>query len=229
MDYSTIIQNLNKIAVGAFVAVLGLIIFETWMMLKSKKKKNTVVDIPDFNLNSTTATKAVASVVQPAPVVQTPPIVPVGKSKPHLAFIVFLIVVLSGLLMVSGYYFYSNSSNTTNESEITTSNTTQAQQTKLVESSGIMLFNNKWERIHAENVQASPGDLIFIGVETVAGSDIDKARIRVNKQAWGVEDETTNTNSQYGVFYREYTISSEESKLEIDAELHSFSNGWLQN
>lgn len=224
MDFTLTIQSLNKIAVGAFVFVLILIIFETYMMLKNDKKKKVITSLPDFNGGMKQKT-----VVAPPPVQQVKiPEVRKGSTSKKV-YVGLLLVVLLGLMGATGYYFYSQSVPSTQKVAQTPSGTsdTAESQVKTVESSGIILFDATWERIYSENIESELGDKIYIGIETVAGSDIDKARIRVNKEVWGAEDEVTAINNEKGVYYKEYVVATSEPTLKIDAQLHSRSGGWL--
>jgi len=71
------------------------------------------------------------------------------------------------------------------------------------------------------------GEVIYIALENISGSDIDRARIRVNTDSWSISDETDLYNSQKKIFYRQYQVASNESVLKIEAQLHSRADGWL--
>jgi hypothetical protein len=71
------------------------------------------------------------------------------------------------------------------------------------------------------------GYKVFIGVKNISGIDIDKARIRINADKWNLEDETSKLEIKTGLFYKEYQIATNETKLKIEAQLHSQTEGWL--
>ena len=68
---------------------------------------------------------------------------------------------------------------------------------------------------------------VYVGIQTIDEADIDRARIKINEKDWNVAHITSQFNKDKKVYYREYTIASGESKLKIDAQLHSETDGWL--
>jgi hypothetical protein len=97
-----------------------------------------------------------------------------------------------------------------------------------VQSSGIKIYNANWEEISGDTTDTlNGGDRIYVGIAMVVGSDIDKARIKVNSAEWTINDITADYNSQYNVFYKPYIIKENETKLEIEAQLYSKTKGWL--
>ena len=109
--------------------------------------------------------------------------------------------------------------------------TTQIPQTQIVQvvkSNGIRILDKSYKLLSDTdllNLQAN--DEIIIGVEMIGGSDVDKARILVNKDEWTQKDETGKFHKEQNVFYISYILKSAEPQLKIRAQLHSRTVGWL--
>ncbi|GIW63153.1 MAG: hypothetical protein KatS3mg091_846 [Patescibacteria group bacterium] len=97
-----------------------------------------------------------------------------------------------------------------------------------VESKGIMLFNDNWQLLTDQDAeQLVAGETIYIGIEKTRDENVTKARIRVNSDQWSSENETTEYNKDFNVFYITYTIKDSDIGLDIQAELYSQVAGWL--
>jgi hypothetical protein len=99
---------------------------------------------------------------------------------------------------------------------------------KTVTSEGILIFDENFNLLKDEDLnKLEPQKKIIIGIKTLEGAEIDKARIRINRNIWRLEDETKKFENKNKVFYIEYEPASEESRLKIEAQLHSIKDGWL--
>jgi hypothetical protein len=99
---------------------------------------------------------------------------------------------------------------------------------KVITSDGILIFDENFNLLKDEELnKLEPQKKIIVGIKTLEGTDIDKARIRINKNIWQPEDETKKFEKKNKVFYIEYRPASDESRLKIEAQLHSRSDGWL--
>ena len=215
MNYVSIIQSINKVAIIAFFAIVVLIVVEVSMMMKGKGKKETV-KIPDFDPKFGEVAKGASTKTQ----LEIP-----GQKKSMIRMLIIssLLLILFGLMAVFGNYMLINQK--TNDSK--TPDVTPQPQIELVNSEGILIFNSTWQKIQLKNIPVGEGEVLYIGVATVKGTDIDKARIKINKKDWGIVDEVKAYNKDKGVFYMQYTIATDESSLKIDAQLHSKEDGWL--
>ncbi len=214
MDYINIVQSINKVAVIAFFAILLLIGVEIFMMFKGKKK--SLIKIPDFDPKFGKAAKVATTTVASGSM-------PASKSMVRMLVISTLLLILFGLMAVFGHYTLSN-----REVKNAIPQPVPLPQVELVESDGIIVFGQDWKKIQPQNISVTEGEMLYIGVATVKGTDIDKARIKINKPAWELTDETTQFNKQNSVYYVSYTIATSESSLKIDAQLHSKMDGWLE-
>ena len=98
-----------------------------------------------------------------------------------------------------------------------------------ISSLGLKVFTNSWVEVNEGDTGRTlkPGAKLYLGIQTIEEADIDRARIKVNEKDWNVAHITSQFNKEKKVYYREYTIASGESKLKIDAQLHSVADGWL--
>lgn len=215
MDVLQFFSSLNKVSLFAFIVMMGFLIYEVSLVMKGRTHKEKP-SIPRFNPSAVSPLLA-----QNAAVSQ---MVPAKQSASHLALIVILIIMVVSL---AGFTFYTSSSNGTNANS--RSNEPQVVIRELT-SKGVSLYTTEWTELTGNALLTlSPGNTIICAVGTIPGFNIDKARIRVNENVWNETHTTTQFNKSFNVFYRQYTIGSEEEKLKIEAQLHSASEGWLEN
>jgi len=99
-----------------------------------------------------------------------------------------------------------------------------------ITSKGIKIFNENFQPIADKDIdQIKPGEDIVIGVETINNTDINRARIRVNTTSWQNKDITTDFYPKDKIYYIKYKVASDESRLKIEAQLHSVADGWLSD
>ncbi len=193
--------------------MLGFLGYEFYLFRK-EKTKNVKPTIPTFNENSKPGT---------LPVIVVPKnMSPVKKFNVFGIIAGILLSIFIGVAVVFGI-FYKN---------VQTVNQDKGVQpdalVKQVESSGIKIYNKDWKELTQVELDAlEPGISLYIGITSISGADIDRARIRVDEELWKTEHVTKNYNKQYNVYYREYEIGSGSGQLKIEAELHSSTDGWL--
>lgn len=213
MDILIFIQSINKFAIISFLITLVLIFIEIYLFIKEGKEKK-LPQLPAFNQNLKT-------VFQQEKKENNKGIKKVSSKlrKPNLMILITLIFMLI-LISIIGIITRQNVDNSGQRQIII----------NRVSSQGINVYNRDWELLTESDLKnLKNGDLIYIGIKTISqDKDIDKARIKINKENWSEEDEVTNFNEKNGVFFKEYQITSEESKLVIEAELHSKREGWLE-
>ena len=204
--------SLNKIALAAFVAVLGLLLYEVKKMVDDKRKKETP-KVPKLDLMS--AGKPVVQSFTPLP----KNVVVAKKSNNSMVVIVLGILAL-GIVMVFVYMAI--------QAQMQAKKQVPIPVVTHISSAGLKLYDQTWHPITAYNTTTlPPGKPVYIGIETIVEADIDRARIRVNSKDWTIPDITTAYNPTLKVYYKEYTIATGTATLQIDAQLHSASDGWL--
>lgn len=212
------IVSINKVALVAFFAVLAFLVFEIKKMIDEKKRKEKPV-VPQFN-----------DKMQPKPAeansTPLPALIPLKKNEKGgnpLLMIAIGIISLVGvtILMVTSY--------TTNVRKQRTA-TAAIPIVREIQSAGLRVYDANWMEIeNKKNEKAKPGEKLYIGLQTIVESDIDRARIKVNSKDWQISDITTLFNPKLKVYYREYIVATGTAQLKIDAQLHSASDGWLSD
>lgn len=213
--------SVNKISLVAFLGVLGFLVYEILLLRNERLKKQKPV-LPQFNATSIVNTAVMQQ--QAAAVVELPKkIDPVKQTK--ISPLLIAILILTALFFI-GFTLYMVFSNTS--SKKTESNTPKIV-IQEVSSPGLKVFSNSWIEVNENdsNQALKPGVKLYIGIQTIDEADIDRARIKINEKEWNVAHITSQFNKDKKVYYREYTIASGESKLKIDAQLHSETDGWL--
>jgi len=211
--------SINKIALLAFVVMLGFLVYEIMKTIKEKKKGEKPI-VPQF-----------IDTVQPAPQAaqnSTPlppmPVAPLKKKERNTSGIVMILIGAASLVGL-GVVMVVTFNTKTAGSRIAS---TTAPIIREISSAGIKLYDLNWIEVNNNKVEAvKPGKKIYISIQTIVEADIDRARIKVNQPDWQISDIATLFNSKLKVYYKEYTIATGTAQLKIDAQLHSASDGWL--
>lgn len=219
MSLSPIVFTLNKVALFAFLVTFGLIIYELFHILKKKgPAERKIVEVPDFHPEDHQTGQTFT------------PLHIEGKKESitKLPNRLSLLLVVGGLMLVGGLFLYLLFSGW-GKPVLKKQSKTLPTVVRQVTSSGIALYDTNWQELKDQQVVAlQPNDFIFIGLKSLSGVDISKARIRINKNTWDLFDETAMFNAEENVFYREFFISTESSSLHIEGELYDGkSGGWL--
>lgn len=205
------LKSVNKISLLAFIVVFGFLLYEI-NLLKTEAKRRQKPLVPKFDPNQKIQPQA-GQIIQEKQVSSTS----INK---------ILIIALSLMLLIfGGVTIFS----------VASTNKTKAAQggeakvvVQTVNSKGIKIFDKQWNVATDDKIKLlKPLDGIIIGLETIPGVDIDKARIKINEPSWKIDHITTKFNTQYKVYYIEYQIAANVYKLKIDAQLHSVEDGWL--
>lgn len=215
--------SVNKVALLAFVVVLGFLLYELYLYRK-EKQKGKKPSVPQFVPSAQTVTTAVgAPVVQAsAPAKSATPLKKTSGDQPK---VLLVIGVLTILIVVSVFLYFFITRLGKKKTTITT-----VPVVREVSSAGLKIFNKDWTEIKngdRTSIQIKPGDTVYIGIQTIEEADIDRARIKVNKTEWDIKDITTTLNPKLKVYYKEYLVATGTAQLKIDAQLHSTSDGWL--
>lgn len=212
MDIISFLSSINKISLLAFAATLGFLSYEIYLLQKEKNKSKKPI-VPEFNIN----TKVNPDIKAPV----------IGQTKTVVKHSNFFIILLIVLLVIFGAISALGFMNL-KSSSVDTAKNVPTPQVELLTSSGVKLFKEDFSVLNdVEAANLKPSNTIVVGVATVAGSDIDWARIRINKLVWSPEDTTTSFDEKNKVFYVKHMIATGESRLKIEAQLHSKADGWL--
>ena len=212
MDIMYFLSSINKLSVIAFLITLGVLVFEV-RLLKKERKSRTKPKIPEFresaNLQVTPTANLITSKEEKI-------------SKPNNLIIIILIIlmIVFGIATVLGYSNYNKKNSA--------SKITQTPVVNFITSKGIKIFDSEFNPISDTYLnQLDPGVTIHIGIETIKGADIDRARIRINENNWQSNHVTVDFIPKYQIYYIKYQVATDESKLNIEAQLHSATDGWL--
>ncbi len=216
MDIFIFIKSINKIAIMAFAITFFFICYEIYLLIKEKKSKKKLV-IPEFNVDQKYGQVKMAKLA-----IKKEEKGFYQKSNPRLIIFLIILMFLFGGLFLAGILIREENAN------LNLSNVLPTPLVKVVSSPGIKIYNEKWEEVPDEKLTfLKGGDKIFIGIKNIFGVDNDKARIRINNNKWVLENETVNLNKELNLFYKEYQIATNEMQLTIEAQLHSYKEGWL--
>ena len=209
IDY---LVSVNKISIIAFIVTLAFLAWE-WKKLNDEKKKAVKPIIPTFDPNE-----------GPQPLETATPIAIPGphigiKAQYHKIIIIALIIMVFvfGIMSLVSL-FGAQKKDASGQGQVVV---------REVQSNGIRIYDIDWIELKGTSAPVRPGDDIIIGVSTVKGLDLDKARIRINDTQWGPDTITAKYDVPHAVYYRMYKIGSGEAKLQIEAQLHSKTDGWL--
>ncbi len=215
--------SVNKVALLAFVVVLGFLLYELYLYRKEKQKTKKP-SVPQF-----VPTAAIPTVAVGAPVVQAsvPPksAAPLKKTSGDQPRVLIVIGILTVLIVVGVFLYFFITQLGKKKTAVTS-----VPIVREVSSAGLKVFTKDWTEIkngEKTSIQIKPGDTVYIGIQTIEEADIDRARIKVNKTDWEIKDITTTLNPKLKVYYKEYLVATGTAQLKIDAQLHSTSDGWL--
>lgn len=213
--------SINKIALFAFVVVLGFLIFEIKKTIDDKKKEEKPT-VPQF-----------VDAVQPGPVAAAPNSTPLPtapkpiKKSNHnnsvgtIIMIIIGVVSLIGLIVVMVLTYNTKAARTRISS-------TPVPIIREISSAGLKVYDANWVEIESKKKdKAKPGEMLYVAIQTIVEADIDRARIKINERDWQIGHITTLYNPKLKVYYKEYTVATGTAQLKIDAQLHSASDGWL--
>jgi len=211
MAILSILSSFNKISFIAFIITLTVLIYEISLFNKEKKRK---FDIPKFQdkLKPNEENIKVLNQEKPKPHVR--------QSNTILYVLIFLLVVFAVLTLLGFLNFKSSQKTISLDNEPIIS-------TNSVSSKGIKIFNENFQPISDNKIKDFKGKNIIIGIETIEDYDVDRARIRVNKNVWDTNNITINFDKNNRVFYVKYNIKGSDTRLKIEGQLHSINDGWL--
>lgn len=209
MDFLVLLSSVSKISLLAFIGISFFLGYEIYLFRKEQQKKSKP-NLPEF------------SNVAATPLAQT--VIIKEKKKMSLTkadnrLLIFLIILFVIFGLITGIGLVDFRSKNSAEKPVVQERST------IMPSKGIRLYDEQFRPINDSSVSANM--TVIIGVETIKETDIDRARVRVNKSFWDSGDITTNFNKEKAVYYQSFFVASGESRLKIEAQLHSAKDGWL--
>lgn len=211
------IISVNKISLIAFLITLGYLFYEFYLF-KKEQKKEKIPTIPQFKEGLGPELKTATMMIAKEKEKSTP-----NKNNRVLIGLTFLLIFFAVVFLIG--FFYKSSPKEQTKGLILP---TQTVVEKVVDSSGIYIYDENFKLLEEKDLERlASGSTVIIGIKTIPQSDVDKARIRINKNYWEITDETNKFDTRNQIFYINYKIASNEQKLKIDAQLHSKSEGWL--
>lgn len=214
----SLIQSINIIVVIAFFLTSIFLGYEIYLTLRQKKQLEKPV-VPNFNNNEDYGKPKVASLkindADDKIFLKTP--------NSNLILGLVIVMIFFGALSLIGLFTkFENEEKELKAKQVTI---------KTIKSNGIKIYNSSW--VQMTNNQLSrlkAGDNIYIGIATISDlkSDINKARIKVNRSNWDANDLILYNDAEK-VFYKKYEVASNEAKLKIEAQLYSKKYGWLSD
>ncbi|HLC94434.1 MAG TPA: hypothetical protein VJH96_02610 [Patescibacteria group bacterium] len=221
MDIAAVIVSVNKIAIVAFF-ITGLFLgYEMYLFLKEEARAKKVQRIPDFTEFAPGIKPKIVTLDKKSGEF------PSQKKRSPLVIVVLVsCLVFFGILIVMKLFIAVPGNDIFNSLKTSKIEPTPS----FVSSEGIKIYTEKWEELKDEQLHfLKTGDTIFIGIKTIPGIDIEKARIHINVDVWSLKDQTERFNRELNVFYTTHIVASEESRLKIEAQLYSQKDGWLGN
>lgn len=217
MDIFQFIQSINKVAIIIFFLTGFSLIYEIYLFIKEGRENKKKPKIPSLTSSG-------------APHFQKKLTTPLREEKQslfkqpnNLAIIVLIVLlIIFGIIFIIGTVV----SKKHKSSQTAVSTPTLENRHNIFE--GIKIYSPLWKIQEKSQLRfMHTGDMIIIGIKTIPNTDITKARIRVNSNEWRMVDETAVFNQQFGVFYQEYQIASDDTLLKIEGQLYSEKNGWF--
>jgi hypothetical protein len=213
MDVFGLLGYINKFSLLAFIATLGVLVYQVYQLKKDSKSTHETPVIPDFNDNA-----AVPS-INFSPLntkVETEPV------KSHNMNLIILIVITVGIVL---FIFFSIFMKGNKKTEV---DNKEEPLIKLAASKGIKVYDSSWSELNEAKIAAlKGGDEVIVGIERTTDPGIDKARIRLNKAAWDTSDEDLTFDKTTNIFYKKFAIATDSAFLKIEAQLHHTKDGWL--
>jgi hypothetical protein len=219
MDIADFLVSLNKISLVALLIIIGFLSYQIYLLKKETENKKKKLVIPDFKASSGAT-----------PFPQSMQTVAQEEKKAYIKSSRTPIIIGVILFFIFGIIFIFSMFRSKSESQVSDQDLGVTPIVNFVASKGIKIYNQNWEEISDDLLRKiKSGQRILVGVETIKDTDIDMARIRVNKNMWNQDDITIDLNKKLNVFFKEHIVSTGESFLKVEAQLHSKTDGWLRD
>lgn len=210
MDSLSVLTSVNKVALFFFFLVLGFVIYEFVMYLR-ENRKFVKPSVPQFNPNGI-ASNTFTTVASPLKKTQMESSHKKNRLLP-LLISTMILILLGGLVL---FYVPSTSSTPTRLTD----------EKPAILAEGIGIYTPDWNEIPTTKLSEYKNKLVFITLKNKGGTNIDKARIRVNAIDWATNQETLLFNKELNLYYIQYVIASNSARLDIQGQLHDTQYGW---
>lgn len=211
----SVLQSVNILAIVAFLLTTIFLCYEIYLLVRQKKQSDKPV-IPDFKSEVTygrpKAIKIDNDSLNKKNILLTP-----NEKIIYVLIIIMVIFIVAGIMAIF--------SKIEEEEKILME---KRKKVSIVKSDGIIIYNKEWQELKDTDLKKlRPGDIIKVAIKTIESTDIDKARIRVNKNSWDKDESQIIFDKNRNLFYKEYKVSSSDAKLSVEAQFHSIKDGWL--
>lgn len=212
----SVLQSANIIAIGAFLLTTFFLSYEIYLLVRQKKQSNKPI-IPDFktgvNYGHPKAIKLDIDSLNKKNILLTP-----NEKVIYVLVIIMIIFIVAAILAIFSKIEEEEKAMMEKRKKVS-----------IVKSDGIIIYNEEWKELkEADLKKLQPGDLIKVAIKTINNTDIDKARIKVNKKSWDKDESQIIFDKSRNLFYKEYKVSSSDAKLSVEAQFHSIKDGWLK-
>lgn len=214
MDVFGLLGYINKFSLLAFIATLGVLVYQVYQLKKDSKSTHETPVIPDFNESAT------------VPSINFSPLktkVETEHTKSFNLNLIILIVITVGIIL---FLFFSIFMKGNNKEVVETKS--EEPLIKLAASKGIKVYDPNWSELDEAKIAAlRGGDEVIVGIDRTSDVNIDKARIRLNEADWNESNEDLTFDKTTNIFYKKFTIATNSAFLKIEAQLHHIKDGWL--
>jgi hypothetical protein len=211
----SVLQSANIVAIGAFLLTTIFLSYEIYLLIRQKKQNDKPI-IPDFktgvDYGHPKAININVESLNKGNILKTP------NEKLIIVLVIILIIFIIAAIM-------SIISKIEEEEKAIME---KRKKVNVVKSNGIIIYNKDWEQLKEEDLKKlRPGDLIKVSIAIISKTDIDKARIKINRNSWDKDESQIVFDKNRNLFYKEYKVASSDAKLSIEAQFHSIKEGWL--
>ncbi len=214
MDIFGLLGYINKFSLLAFIATLGVLVYQVYQLKRDSKSVHETPVIPDFNENAA------------VPSINYSPLktkVETNHTKSlNMNMLILIIITVGVILFIFFSIFIKNS--VKEEVEVTPDEPL----IKLAASKGIKVYDQNWLELDEAKIAAlRGGNEVIVGIDRTSDQNIDKARIRLNEEVWDESNEDLIYDKTTNIFYKKFTIATDSAFLKIEAQLHHVKDGWL--
>ena len=186
-------------------------VYEVYLLKKHTSQKGKV-SIPDFKEGPLTLNQATVIEKKEKRIEK--------KSLNMAVTVSIVLLIIFGLMSVVGLVHWTQTPTTNTTTEVIQS----------VRSAGIKMYHEDFTELDKEELShLQGGTKIIVGIDKTSAPDIDSARIRINTLDWNKAIVTQDFNAAHNVYFIKYEVATAEGELNIQAQLHSKTEGWLGN
>ena len=171
MNIFQFIQSINKIAIVIFFLTGFSLIYEIYLFIKENKLNKTKPKIPSLTASGTPHFQKKLNLT-----LKREKKTLFAQPNNRAIIILIILLIVFGVLFIIGTITSKKSTPHT-----VVSPTPLLNMNALDDSEGIKIYTPSWQILGKNQLRfAKTGEMIIIGIKTIANRDITKARIRVN-------------------------------------------------